>query len=91
MIKIIKLISGEEIVSEVEKKEGLFILNKPHRLFLSQEGLASMPMCPFAKDSKFEIKSEHVLFESEPEDEIRDSYANQVGSIVIPSKNLLTP
>lgn len=91
MIKIVKLISGEEVVSEVERNGDLVVLNKPHRLFLSQEGLASMPLCPFAKDTKFEIKAEHVLFEAEPENEIKESYAAQIGAIVVPSKNLLTP
>lgn len=91
MIKLLRLVTGEDIVSEVEKKEGVFLLKKPHRLILTQEGLGSMPLCPFAKNSEYEISANNVLFEAEPEAEIRDSYAAQTGAIVIASNNILTP
>ena len=92
MIKIIKLVTGEDLVSEVsEGKPGFMILKKPHRLLFSQEGLASMPLCPFSKTTEYEISSANILFECEPEDEIKDSYANQVGAIVIASSGIVTP
>lgn len=91
MIKILRLVTGEDIVSEVEKKGNVFVLKKPHRLLFSHEGLASMPLCPFCKNKDFEISVENVLFEGDPEDEIRDSYASQVGAIVVPTSTLLTP
>jgi hypothetical protein len=50
-----------------------------------------MPFCPFSKEEDYEISAQHVLFEAEPEDEIRNSYASQVGAIVLPNSGLLTP
>jgi hypothetical protein len=50
-----------------------------------------MPLCPFSKTTEYEISSANILFECEPEDEIRDSYANQVGAIVIASSGIVTP
>lgn len=91
MIKILRLVTGEDVVSETEKKDGFYILKKPHRLLFSHEGLASMPLCPFCKNKDFEISFDKVLFEGEPEDEIRDSYASQVGAIVVPTSTLVTP
>lgn len=91
MIKLIRLITGEDIICEVEKKGSMVTLKKPHRLLFSKEGLASMPLCPFSTDEVYEIDSKNVLFEAEPESDIRNSYAAQVGAIVLPSSTLLAP
>ena len=93
MIKLIRLITGEDIVSEVSQapQGAVLILKKPHRLVFSKEGLASMPLCPFSKTSDYEIALDKVLFQCEPEDEIRDSYANAVGAILVPSSGIMTP
>jgi len=91
MIKLLRLITGEDIVSDIEKKQDVVILKQPHRLILTQEGLGSMPLCPFAKSTTFEISLKNVLFEADPEPQLRDSYASQTGAIVIPSSDILTP
>ena len=91
MIKIIRFITGEDVVADIEKKDGIVILKQPHRLVLTQEGLGSIPLCPFAKSSQYEVATQNILFEADPEDQIRDSYADQIGAIVVPSKNILTP
>lgn len=91
MIKILKLVSGEDIVAEVERKEDVYVLKKPHRLVFAREGLGSMPMCPFAKSETYEIAAAHVVWEAEPEDEIRNSYAGATGSIVVAKSGIVTP
>jgi hypothetical protein len=91
MIKLIRLSSGEDIVADVDKKDGVYVLNKPHRLVLAREGLGSMPLCPFAKSERYEIADIHVVWEAEPEDEIRNSYASATGSIVVANSGILTP
>lgn len=91
MIKFIKLVNGDDIICEIEKKDGIVKLKKPHRLLFSQEGLASMPLCPFSSDEVYEIDPKNILFEAEPEKDIKDSYANQVGAIVIPDSSILKP
>ena len=89
MIKIIKLVNGDDIIASVEKKENNFILNQPYRLVFSNEGLASIPMCPFSSQKTYEILESNVLFQAEPEDEIKNSYREQIGSIVVPSSNII--
>lgn len=91
MIKILKLVTGDDIVSNVERKGDMYVLNKPHRLVMTREGLGSMPFCPFAKTTEYSIEARNVLFEAEPEDEIRDSYATATGSIVLASPGILAP
>jgi hypothetical protein len=91
MIRLVRLVTGEDVVSEIQKKEGVVVFKNPHRLVLTKEGLGSMPLCPFCKDEVYEIAASNVLFDAEPQDEIRDSYAAQVGSIVVPPSGIIRP
>lgn len=91
MIKLLKLVTGEDVVSDVERNGDIYVLKKPHRLVLSREGLGSMPLCPFAKSEQYEIESAHVVWVVEPEDEIRNSYASATGSIVVAGSGIVTP
>lgn len=91
MIKLLRLVTGEDVISDVEKRENFLILRNPHRLVFTQEGLGSMPLCPFSSSTTYEISLNNILFEAEPESQIRDSYASQTGSIVIPTTTLLAP
>lgn len=91
MIKLVRLVSGEDVIAGVEKSGDKVVLNKPHRLIFSKEGLASMPLCPFSSDTTFTVSASNVLFEAEPEDEIKNSYASATGAIVVPSSGIVTP
>ena len=91
MIKLLKLATGEDVVADVERKDGVYFLKKPHRLVLAREGLGSMPLCPFAKSEQYEIAAVHVVWEADPEDEIRNSYASATGSIVVAGSGILKP
>lgn len=92
MIKLLKLSTGEDVVSEVQRKsDGDYVLKKPHRLVLAREGLGSMPLCPFAKTETYDISKSHVIWEADPDDEIRNSYAATTGSIVVASSGIVTP
>lgn len=91
MIKLLMLVTGDHVVANVERSGDTYVLNKPHKLVMAREGLGSMPLCPFAKSEKYEVAASHVVWEAEPEDEIRDSYASATGSIVVASSGLLKP
>jgi hypothetical protein len=85
-IKILKIISGEEIISQCEFKEGRYILKNPQKFLLTQEGVASMPMMPFSSSENYQIDEKHVIFVCEPELEIRNMYNSKYGSgVVLPS------
>lgn len=91
MIKILKLVTGDDIVSNVERNGDVYVLSKPHRLVMTREGLGSMPLCPFSKTTEYHIEARNVVFETDPDDEIRDSYATATGSIVVASSGILAP
>lgn len=91
MIKLLRLVTGEDVVSDVDVRGETYVLKKPHRLVMTREGLGSMPFCPFAKTTEYEIAARNVLFEAEPDDEIRNSYASATGAIVVPASGIIAP
>lgn len=91
MIKLLMLVTGDHVVANVERSGDNYVLNKPHKLVMAREGLGSMPLCPFAKSEKYEVAAAHVVWEADPEDEIRDSYASATGSIVVASSTIVKP
>lgn len=91
MIKLVRLVTGEDVVCELERRDSTVVLKKPHRLLLTKEGLASMPLCPFSATDTYEVDARNIVFEVDPEADIRNSYAEQVGSIVLPSSSLVKP
>jgi len=91
-IKFIKLVTGEDVLSEIEGpgESGCYILKNPVRIMPTRDGGIGMgPLNPFSKGEKVTIPSEHVIFEDEPDDEIRNAYNAQFGSgIVVPPSGL---
>jgi len=53
--------------------------------------LGFMPLCPFAKSERYEIAEMRGVWEADPEDEIKNSYASATGSIVVANAGILTP
>ena len=90
MIKIVKLISGEELVADVIENENSLTLKNPQKFMLTGEGLASMPLMPLSKDKDYKVSLEHVLIIAEPEDDIANSYNSQFGSGIVLAKNIIT-
>jgi hypothetical protein len=89
MIKIVKLVSGEDVICDINIQENVATLKNPYRFVMTQEGLASMPLMPFSKDKEYKINMEHIIFAAEPEDEIRNTYNAQHGGIVIAKNSLI--
>jgi hypothetical protein len=89
MIKIVKLISGEDLITDATVQDNFLILKNPYRFLMTQEGLASIPLMPFSKDKEYKISMDHVIFMAEPEDEIRNNYNAQHGSGIVIAKNTL--
>ena len=90
MNKIVKLITGEDVVSDVEISEDgkSLTMKQPQRLVMSQEGLASIPLMPFSEDKKYTISMEHVMLFAEPDQDIKNGYNSQFGSGIVLAKNI---
>lgn len=87
MIKIVKLITGEDIVAEIEyldSSEGKKLhMKNPQRFLMTQEGLGSIPLMPFSSDKDFYVSMNHVVMIAEPEVEVKNGYNAQHGSGIV--------
>lgn len=92
MIKLVKLITSEEIIADLEEKDGKYKLKNPVRIVLSHDGNAAMvPFSPFLAGDSIEVEPQNVLFQGELEQEVYNAYNSKFGSgIVMPSLKLHT-
>lgn len=81
-VRIIKLTSGEEIISKVENKDGVLCCSKPIVLIFTQQGVGMMPFMPSAQEDKVEINMTHVIATGTPEQQIIDAYTRETSSII---------
>lgn len=85
-IKVLKLVTGEEVIAQFEEKNEKYILKSPQKFMLTQEGIASMPMMPFSVSEVYEIDKKHVIYVCEPETDIRNVYNSKYGNgVILPS------
>jgi hypothetical protein len=93
MIKIVKLVSGEELVAEIpheclQNACEILRLKNPVRFVMSNEGLGVVPYCPFAKTQEINIEKRNVLFTADLEDEIQNAYNSQFGTGIVMANTL---
>lgn len=89
MIKVIKLVGGEDVIADVETSEKFTILKNAYRIVMTPEGLGLMPFMLFSKDKNFPISESNVITMGDPEDEIRNAYSAQTGGVVLPMNKML--
>ena len=83
MIKLLKLVTGEEVIADVEEVDISYLLKKPVRIGLTPEGAATVPLSPFADCKEVTIAKAHVLFTADPEEECRNAYNAHYGSGIV--------
>lgn len=93
MIKVVKLVTGEDVVADVEFKDDSFgrlvILKNPHRFMVTSEGVGTIPLVPFSDDKTYTINMNHVVLICDPDINIKNGYNSQFGTgIVVPSKDI---
>lgn len=90
-IKVLKLVTGEEIITQVKSEdENTITLVEPQKFMISQEGVGSMPLMPMSKDKEYCILKNHVVLISEPDDDIKNVYNSKFGSgVVVPSPGVI--
>ena len=85
-VKILKLITGEEVIARViEEKNNLITLEKPMILQMippttstGQIGFALVPWMKAAKNKKVTISIEHILTEDEASEQTEKNYLQVV-------------
>jgi hypothetical protein len=95
-IKCIKLISGEEIIADLDETvEGLVILKKPLLIMMvpnqnNQFGIGLAPFCPYAAGGDIPIRAGAVVSIFEPDAGMKNEYNVRFGSgIVVPESKII--
>jgi hypothetical protein len=99
MIKILKLVTGEEILGDIDpiaNQLNQVKCSKPCTLQLvpsrnnpEQVGMALVPYAAYAKDHTIMINNDSVIWEQEPVDELRNQYNSIFGSGIVLAKSLV--
>lgn len=86
-VKILKFMSGEEVVGEVTKKGSRVYMKKPCAIMLinsrstpDQHSMALVPYAAYTKDHEIEIESRHIMWEAELADDVLNQYSMLFGS-----------
>jgi len=82
-IKLLKFVSGEEVIAQVEDNGSVYTLKDPVRIALTERGAAIIPFSPFAKADVFQINREHFLFIADVDDDIKNEYNMKFGSGIV--------
>lgn len=95
-IKCIKLISGEEVIADIDESlEGLVILRKPLLIMMvpnqnNQFGIGLAPFCPYARGNIVPIHAGAIVTIFEPETDMLNEYNSRYGSgLVIPESKII--
>ena len=95
-IKVIKLISGEEVIADIDESiDGLVILKKPLLIMMvpnqnNQFGIGLAPFCPYAADGVVPVRAGAVVSIFEPDTGMKNEYNVRFGSgIVVPESKII--
>jgi len=94
-MKLVRLVSGEEIVAEVklgDLSDNTYTLIDPIILIPAGEGkIGFMPFMPYtkAKDG-IEIDGNHIMFMVDPVDDLVDNHRQFTTGISVPEKRIVT-
>jgi hypothetical protein len=99
MIKILKLVTGEELLGDVDEIANQLNQIKclkpcilqlvPSRNNPEQLGMALVPYAAYVKDHTIMIDKNSVVWEQEPVDEVRNQYNSIFGNGIVLAKSLL--
>ena len=84
-VKIVKMISGEEIIGEWDDKTGI-IKNPVVMIPVDKNKIAFQPWLPYAEDKEYKFKEEQIHVIANPSATIVNEYNRMFGSgIVVPT------
>lgn len=99
-IKVLKLITGEEVLAEIEAGELGYSLTNPVQIAImpGQNGQPKIGFAPWPvhaepeKDSEYIIQKKHVVYEYTPAQDYINNYNQIFGSGIVlpPTKQLIT-
>lgn len=95
MIKVLKMVTGEEVLAEIVSEEADRIKVKNPLIIMMQRtqngeiGMGFLPYLPYSESRDFEFKVDHIIVCKEVDSELRNQYNNIFGGIITPPKKIL--
>ncbi len=83
MVKLLKLVTGEEIIGDITETGVDLSVKNPIKIALAKEGLAMIPFCPFMKGHTITVTKVNVVFETEIDDDLANAYKEKFGGIML--------
>jgi len=98
-VKIIKLITGEELLGEIlpssevvcRVKNPVRIIVMPNKIDPKTPNIGFAPWAEFSDDKEFVLDKSHVLAIMTPINEFVNQYNSMFGGLVVPKSNLIIP
>ena len=87
-VKVIKLVTGEEIISQCEVNDQELILKNPVLIGMMKDGQTGLyiPWTPFVDGQTVHISKSNVLYMEKPLVEIINGYNQQFGSGIVTAR-----
>ena len=82
-VKLVKLITGEELLASVTNYEKTMMLEKPYVMVMGPEGTGIMPWIPYAETDNVEIDKDKIIVVLELKEQVKTSYSKMVGKIIL--------
>jgi hypothetical protein len=99
-IKILKLITGEELLAEVSDnvvsdkiliKNAVRIVVMPNKLDPKTPNVGFAPWADFSDDKTVTLDKSHIIAIMSPIKEFVNQYNSMFGGLVVPTSNLIMP
>lgn len=87
-VKIIKLITGEEIIGDTTQQGDNVTITNPATVHLvpgesGRMGMAMIPFAPYAEEDSFMFNLTHIMTAYTPGDDLRNQYSQRFGSGIV--------
>ena len=94
MIKLIRLVSGEEIIAEIKHETNIDSIHIKDAIVLIPAGegkIAFMPFMPYTKAKEgLELRTQDIMFMVDPIDQLVTQFKSARSGISLPSAKILT-
>lgn len=99
LIKLVRLITGEELIVETVKdsadelvfKNPIRVIVVPNRTNAQNPSIGFAPWNEFTDDDTFTVKKEHILVVMNPIKEFKEQYVKTFSKIITPTSSIIMP
>jgi hypothetical protein len=85
MIKIIQLVTAQEIIGDIDEKDDTYLVKDPANIHMVPQGnggsfgIGLIPFMPYV-DGRLTVSKDKVVITAEPSVEMRNNYSKMFGS-----------